>query len=460
MLYIMKSILYYQRFVFLFKLLLVTGGVAQAQSDTIYGTSISSSAKQQAKEDFHIDLDIRPRTEYRNGFRQLRSDSSQAAFFTSQRSRLNLTFKKDRFGAALSLQDVRIWGAANPVSTSASLQIFEAYVEPYFNSKLSLRLGKQKIMYDNQRLFAQSDWRQSGATHDAVNLRYYNGRVESELVLAFNQSGENTWFTNFAPIGFSQYKTLGVHYYKYTSSNEKWVLTSINYFEGFQQQSANNVGSDAQNFRYTDGGRITYSSKRWWLTFSGYLQHGHNPSGKTLSAFYFQPEIKYSLKKTVFRLGAEFKSGNNTSSNNADYRAVDHSFQYPHGVAHRFNGTMEYFTSNYVGSSKDVGLFDPYFFVEQSVNDKISFSLQNHFFFSQWRPMNAQLQVQTQTYLGFENDVLLTYTPNNYTAVDIGFSWLLASNSLQALSGGNNDYVPHWIYVQASFTPRLWSTKK
>ena len=430
----------------IFFLLISTGFQIQAQSD---------SAK---KDLFTADLEIRPRTEYRNGFRQLRSDTGQAAFFTSQRSRLNLNFKKEKFAAVLSLQDVRTWGAADPKSTAASVQIFEAFVEPYFNSRLSLRIGKQRIMYDNQRFFAQNDWRQNGGTHDALNLRYYAPRFENELVFAFNQSAESNWFTNFAPTGFTSYKTLGVNYFKWTSLSKKLVVTSINYFEGFQQVTKN-VGSEKQNFRYTDGAKVEYGASKWWLALSAYIQHGHNAVGKTVSAFYFQPELRYINKGTILKLGAEIKSGNNTSSADANYNATDHAFQFPYGLAHRYNGTMEYFANGYPGSARDVGLVDPYFFIEQAIKPKLSILIQNHVFFSQWRPSDANKVLQSSTYLGFENDLLLVYRPNSYTKIDLGFSWLLATKSLQAISGGNSDYIPHWSYVQATFTPKLFSIK-
>jgi hypothetical protein len=425
--------------------------ISQQEADSLK----ADQTKKLKNEVFTVDLEIRPRTELRNGFRQFRSDTSRAAFLTSQRSRLSLAYKREKFAAVFSIQDIRTWGAQDPRYTGGSVQLFEAYIEPYITSSFSIRAGKQRLMYDNQRLFAQNDWRQNAGTHDALNFRYYKKRFETELAFAFNQTSEPLFFTPYTPVGFTYYKTLGVNYLKYKTANEKWAFTTINYFEGFQIAGAKNT--EKQSFRYTDGGRIEYLGKIY-ATISGYIQHGKTQAGKAVSAFYFQPEVKYSVKKTEIRLGAEIKSGNDPSGD-AEYKKTDHAFQYPYGVAHRFNGTMEYFASSYPGSSKDVGLINPYFFLEQKIKDKIAISLQNHLFFSQYGSLNSSKEA-VDKYLGFETDFLFVYRPNNYTKLDFGISTLLGTESLEYIAGGDHNRTPFWSYVQLTLTPKLLSIKK
>jgi hypothetical protein len=332
------------------------------------------------------------------------------------------------------------------------VQLFEAYAEPYITSSFSVRIGKQRLMYDNQRLFAQNDWRQNAGTHDAVNFRYYKNQIETELAFAFNQTTEPLFFTVFSPVGFSNYKILGVNYFKYKTKNAKWAITTINYFDGFQMSGSKNT--EKVNFRYTDGGRIEYFGK-FYATISGYIQHGKNPAGKRLSAYYFQPELKYLInQKTEIRLGAEIKSGNDPSN----VTTTDHAFQYPYGLAHRFNGTMEYFASGYPGSTRDVGLINPYFLIEQKLGEKIAVSLQNHLFFSEYENLDAGNPVSK--YLSFESDFLFVYRPNNFTKCDFGFSGMFPTESLELISGGNHERFPFWSYIQITWTPRLFSINR
>ena len=415
--------------------------------------------------EFTADLELRTRAELRNGFRQLRSDTSYPAIFISQRSRLSLGYKRNRFAAALSLQDIRTWGMYDPRSNSGTLQVFEAWAEPFFTKNLSLRIGKQRLMLDNQRLFAQNDWRNNGGTHDAVNLIYVAEHVESQTLFAWNQTTENNFYTDFNPSGFNNYKSLLVNFLKWKSKSKKLVVTSINYYEGFQYVGNNTKNAyrrtEYQNFRYTNGGRIEYTRAKWYFTLAGFLQWGHNQVGKKLFAFYVQPEVKYSLKKTEFKLGAEVKSGNNLLAKDSWATDYDHAFQYPYGVAHRFNGTMEYFASGYPGSSKDVGLINPYFFIEQKIGEKLVLSLQTHLFYSQFIAFDTKAKKAAEhNYLGLESDFLASYRPNKFTKIEIGISTMLADKALEIVSSGSAAYLPYWSYVQATFTPKLLNIKK
>lgn len=238
-------------------------------------------------EAFKVSLEFRPRTELRNGYRYLRSDTTRAAFFTSQRSRLHIHYQRTGLVFHTSFQDVRVWGEDDPRSTDGTLQVFEIYLEPTIAKNFSVRIGRQKIVYDNQRLFSQNNFRQSGRSHDAFRLIYNNTKLETEVVGAFNQNSERIYETDFSPQGFDNYKVLLVHYLKYQLS-EDFTLTTINVADGFQDE----INVRTTHYRFTNGGRIEYEKAGWYLTLAGYYQHGKTSSGKDIKAFYFQPEIR------------------------------------------------------------------------------------------------------------------------------------------------------------------------
>src|SRR5690606_15406002 len=79
-----------------------------------------------ASEEFKIKAEIRPRAEVRNGYRTLRHDTTRAAFFISQRSRLQFRYQRVGLIFHTSVQDVRVWGETVPGSTERStLEVFE-----------------------------------------------------------------------------------------------------------------------------------------------------------------------------------------------------------------------------------------------------------------------------------------------------------------------------------------------
>src|SRR5687767_1678859 len=126
---------------------------------------------------------VRTRTEYRNGVGALRPKNNDAAFFTSQRSRLTFNYKAGRVILQSSLQDVRVWGQdASTISNADGnkLGVHEAWAEIILANKndstfrfhpvdyFALKLGRQELMYDDSRLLGNLDWLQQARRHDAA----------------------------------------------------------------------------------------------------------------------------------------------------------------------------------------------------------------------------------------------------------------------------------------------------
>jgi hypothetical protein len=207
--------------------------------------------------------------------------------------------------------------------------------------------------------------------------------------------------------------------------------------------------------RGTLGGRIEFTRKKIYLTASGYYQFGNLASGQQNAGYYCQPEIKYSLsEKLTLRLGMEYLSGDDATRQGTTV----HSFVPLYGVAHRFMGTMDYFTS-FPKDVKNGGLVDPYLFISYSINKKITLSMQNHLFYLQNNVLSKKKEV-IDKYLGFENDLLFMYRINNDIFLEAGVSGMLAEKSMEILKGGNSDIIPVWSYLMISFKPELLPFQK
>lgn len=86
---------------------------------------------------FETGLQLRPRFEYRNGYKTLLTEQEDAAAFISQRSRLNLNFQNNSLEMKLSLQNVRVWGDVPTMRTADNngISLFEAYGQYKVNSR-------------------------------------------------------------------------------------------------------------------------------------------------------------------------------------------------------------------------------------------------------------------------------------------------------------------------------------
>ena len=146
---------------------------------------------------------VRTRTEYRNGVGTLRPKNNDAAFFTSQRSRLTFNYKSGRVILQSSLQDIRVWGQdASTISNADGnkLGLHEAWAEVILANKndstfrlqsvdyFALKLGRQELMYDDSRLLGNLDWLQQARRHDAAVLKFVDNGWHLDAGFAFNQN--------------------------------------------------------------------------------------------------------------------------------------------------------------------------------------------------------------------------------------------------------------------------------
>jgi len=147
---------------------------------------------------------LRTRTEYRNGLGTLKPKTNDAAFFTSQRTRLTFNYKLSRVVFQASLQDVRVWGQdASTISNAdgSRLGVHEAWGEIILANKkdstlksavdyFGIRAGRQELLYDDSRLLGNLDWLQQGRRHDAIVFKLQNKGWLADAGFAFNQNSD------------------------------------------------------------------------------------------------------------------------------------------------------------------------------------------------------------------------------------------------------------------------------
>lgn len=160
----------------------------------------------QSKAQFTLVGQIRTRTEVRNGLGNLTLQGTSAAAFTSQRTRLNFGYKWDRLTIGIALQDVRVWGQdASSITNNdgAKLMLHEAWADLVLANKadssirfklldqLSIKIGRQELIYDDSRLIGNLDWLQQARHHDMALLKSVHHGWQVDLGYAYNQNNDN-----------------------------------------------------------------------------------------------------------------------------------------------------------------------------------------------------------------------------------------------------------------------------
>ncbi|WP_299121108.1 alginate export family protein [uncultured Tenacibaculum sp.] len=386
-----------------------------------------------------IDAEIRPRAEYRHGFKTLFPDNEKAALFTSQRTRVNIDYRIEKLNFYVSVQDVRVWGDVPQLNSSDSngLSIHQAWGEIMLDSNFSLKLGRQEIVYDDSRMFGNVAWAQQARSHDLALLKYRKNTFKLDVGLAFNQSRENIIGTNLTTP--NTYKAL----------QYAWIHKDFENFSG-SFLFLNNGLQSTSGIKYSQTVGTHLKAKRNKLNIAAniFYQFGNDVNNNDLSAYLFGLESNYKVtNKTTVGLGIELQSGN-------DYNIAsgkNNAFNPFYGTNHKFNGFMDYF---YVGNHiNSVGLLDIYAKANFKLNPKSNLTAFVHNF-SAAADINSTVSKQ----LGTEVDLVYGYRFTKEIGVKAGYSHLFASEGMRVLKG-NFENTNNWGWVMVTINPVLFKTK-
>jgi len=393
---------------------------------------------------FDINADLRARFENRNGYGTLKPYTEKASSFISQRTRLQFDYSFKNIKLRVSPQNVKTWGdVATTSKTDANNAFHEAYGEINLNEKLSFKLGRQEINYDDARIFGNVDWTMQARSHDAFLLKFNpNSKNQIHFGLALNANKETNFYENYAVL---QYKSL--QYLWYHTDFEKLNFSILALNNGMPYL----VGTEEKiDYSQTLGSRLVFKNGSLSIDGAAYLQTG-KIADKSVSANYFSANINYKASTTFnTSIGFERLSGKDQNDTSTDMK----SFNPLYGTNHKFNGYMDYF---YVGNhANSVGLTDVYATLGYEKN-KFSAKVTPHYFASAAAIYKAG--EKQDNYLGTELDFTLSYKMYDYVTIDAGFSQMFATTSMEVLKGGNKNAGNNWAFLSIKINPNLFSNK-
>ncbi|GIV27232.1 MAG: hypothetical protein KatS3mg027_1046 [Bacteroidia bacterium] len=152
---------------------------------------------------------IMTRGEYRHGYQSLADTNQKPAAFIGQRTRLTYKMTAEKFDIVITAQDIRVWGSnANlPIDTSGKLSLAEGYGIIKFDKNNKLKIGRQIISYDEDRILGSLDWAFQSRRHDLMVFEHKNDSVLTfHIGAAWNQKSD---YYNTTVYGVPKnYKTL------------------------------------------------------------------------------------------------------------------------------------------------------------------------------------------------------------------------------------------------------------
>lgn len=397
---------------------------------------------------FDADLQVRPRFEYRNGFKTLLPEGADPASQTSQRTRLTLGYADEALKVKFSGQSIGVWGDSPTMrlEDNNAFTIFEAYGQYQTSPQFLFRVGRQVLSYDNQRILGEVGWAQQAQSHDAALISWkpaVNHRLD--VVAAYNAEAETLID---APYLVNSYQNLQMAWYHMDVNNVGFSFLLLN--TGYEFDTAT---QDREiDYIQTYGAFHNFVSGDLYGDVGVYGQMGSR-NDRDVSAWYAGLNLNYKLSD-LWRLGvgAEYFSG--TDMNEASNEI--HSFTPLFGTNHAFNGHMDYF---YVGNHlNSVGLIDIYGKFSY-VTSKFDFSVMPHIFSSAATVVDGSGNEQDD-YLGTEIDLAAGYKFRKDLAINFGYSQMFGTKSLEVLKGGDSGRTQNWAWLMVSFSPKLFSFTK
>lgn len=394
---------------------------------------------------FDASLQLRPRFEYRNGYKSLLEKEQEPATFVSQRSRINFGFSNENLQMKFSLQNIRVWGEVPTMTTfdQNGIGVFEGWGQYAINPSFKIKLGRQVLSYDNQRIFGEVDWAQQAQSHDAALLKFIPAEEHSlDIGVALNAQKEDV-FKN--PYLVNSYKNMQFGWYHINSGSSKFSFLVLN--AGYETELS--ISKREIQYIQTYGSYIQFSKSNWTGDISAYGQTGEK-SGKDLNAWYGGANLNYKFSPAlIMGTGAEYLTGTDMGTTSEELQSFTPLF----GTNHAFNGFMDYF---YVGNHQNsVGLIDVYGKFSFA-KGKFGLILMPHYFASEAKITDENLSPM-DSYLGTEIDLTGSWKLSKDATIALGYSQMFGTKSLQRLKGGDPDSVQNWAWISVNFHPTLFS---
>ncbi len=148
-----------------------------------------------------VTLQVRPRTEWRDGYKRLRQPGEAGELLTMQRTRLTWHHGTEKWEVRLGFQDVRTFGdMAGNTPTYGAFAATESWGAWKPNAKTRITVGRQRIAFDNERIVGAVNWSQYG--------RFLDGFRWDQTTALGTTTAALTWD---APAGLT--RIMGYHVY-------------------------------------------------------------------------------------------------------------------------------------------------------------------------------------------------------------------------------------------------------
>ncbi len=369
-------------------------------------------AQENASDEDRIMLQVRPRSEWRDGYKRLRQPGEAGELLTMQRTRLTWHHGTEKWEVRLGFQDVRTFGdMAGNTAGYGEFAATESWGAWKPNANTRITAGRQRIAFDNERVVGAVNWSQNG--------RFLDGFRWDQTTSIGTTTAALTWD---APAGLT--RIMGYHVY----SNERHRLS----FLYFDQKNSLDPTASVVTAGATWTGEAKIEGLSWVV--EGYAQeeaNGQPASYMGVAELHYKSKV---LGKALLAL--DWLEGD------ARGRAF-HPFL---GTNHRHYGWMDQF---YVGIPAN-GMADARMHWSKPFGKavwKAKWDVRYHRFYS---PSFDALYAN-------ELDAVLVFNPTQFVKASIGWSVMTATDAMYASQNRTaiDQGWQQWGWIALNFSPTI-----
>ncbi|TWO32751.1 hypothetical protein E1J38_007745 [Seonamhaeicola sediminis] len=405
--------------------------------------TILALAVQFAQAQFTLDGEFRPRSEYfGNGGNftggtfpaQTATDADEGFIRTTVRAALNAKYKAETYTVYTSFQEVFAFGDRPQTATNGNgnFRVQEAWADLKLGEFSSLKLGRQQLSYDDQRILGGLGWAQQARTHDAAVYKYKKEKFSLDLGGSLNTTTDEVYNTS------ALFSYRDMVFARANSKGEKLNFTFLGLVNTFQDS---NVDGSNKSSLITAGIHADYNLGGVKLTTNLFVQEGQRIGGVDVKGAYLASlaanlklSDKSSLTGTVERI-----SGRNSESA---------AFFPLYGTNHAFNGLIDRF---YVGNHANAGGLNDFQLSYATKISGVAVTLAGHYFTEQ-----SDLDGLGND-LGSEIDIVLAKKFKEFTLVG-GYSHFFEPSEVADLPGVKD--TQNWAWAMLVIKPKFLNTAK
>ena len=337
----------------------------------------------------------------------------------------------------------------------------EAWVKAQLPVGFFAQLGRQRLSYDDQRIFGADDWSMTGYSHDGLKLGFERAGHKVHLFGAYNQDVNNIdeGGTRFSG-GIQPYKSLASLWYHFDIPKTNIGASLLFVNMGLESMNVGEEDAYTTYFQQLAGSFLSWTPEHFGLEASYYHQWGKAFGGIPLNAWMASAKATATpSEQWSFRAGYDYLSGEEDFPipGGGNIGLVRHEivrgFNSLYGSNHKFYGAMDFFyVSTYVNGFTP-GLQNLYAGVSWSPVKPLSADAAYHFF------STAAPVKDVKKALGHEVELQLTWTIVPSVSLSAGYSFMQGTETMSILKRSANNNRLHWGWLMLNVTPTFFHKK-